>query len=183
MIPHKGVEWLLRAATRVRSDVRIELAGTGNQEADYRALAKSLGLGDRVRFHGWLEGGAVDELLRGARALVFPSIWHEPAGLVAFEAMVAGRAVIGSRVGGIPEMVTDGVSGVLVEPGDEAGLAAEIDRLARDGELARRLGGAGRAIAAERHTMDAHLDRLTALYARWVRADVDGVEGAGRRVR
>jgi glycosyltransferase involved in cell wall biosynthesis len=183
MIPHKGVEWLLRAAARVRSDVRIELAGTGNQENDYRTLATRMGLDGRVRFHGWLAGGAAEALLRDARALVFPSIWHEPAGLVALEAMVAGRAVIASRVGGIPETVNDGVSGVLVEPGDEVALAREIDRLATDWELARRLGEAGRAIAAERHTMDAHLDRLTALYARLVRTDADRVEGGGRTVR
>jgi glycosyltransferase involved in cell wall biosynthesis len=183
MIPHKGVEWLLRAAARVRSDVRFDLAGTGNQEGDYRALARSLGLDHRVQFHGWLDGGAIESLLRGARALIFPSLWHEPAGLVALEAMVAGRAVIASRAGGIPEMVTAGVSGLLVEPGDDAALAAEIDRLAADWDLAKRLGEAGRAAAARHHSLDAHLDRLTALYARLVPTDVHGVEGAGRTVR
>jgi glycosyltransferase involved in cell wall biosynthesis len=183
MIPHKGVEWLLRAATRVQSDVRIDLAGTGNQEGDYRALAKTLGLEARVRFHGWLEGGAVEELLRRARALVFPSIWHEPAGLVAFESMTHGRAVIGSRVGGIPEMIDEGVNGLLVEPGDVRGLAGAIDRLATDGDLAKRLGGAGRTVAAERHTMDAHLDRLIAVYGRLVRTDKGVVEGVPPQVR
>jgi glycosyltransferase involved in cell wall biosynthesis len=183
MIPHKGVEWLLRAAARARADVRIDLAGTGNQEGEYRALANTMGLEKRVQFHGWLEGTAVEALLREARALIFPSIWHEPAGLVAFEAMVAGRAVIASRVGGIPEMVTEGVSGVMVDPGDEAGLATQIDRLAGDWDLAKRLGDAGRTIATERHTMDAHLDRLTALYARSVRTDVDVVEGVSPTVR
>jgi glycosyltransferase involved in cell wall biosynthesis len=183
MIPHKGVDWLLRAATRVRADVRIELAGTGNQETEYRALAESLGLERRVRFHGWLEGPAVEDLLRGARALVFPSLWHEPAGLVAFEAMTGGRAVIGSRVGGIPEMIDEGVNGLLVEPGDVTGLAAAIDRLAGDWELARRLGEAGRRVAAERYTMDAHLDRLTSVYRRLVRADKGVVEGGPSQVR
>lgn len=183
MIPHKGVEWLLRAMTRVTSDVQLDLAGTGNQEPEYRALAKSLGLESRVRFHGWLDGAATTELLNGARALIFPSVWHEPAGLVALEAMVTGRAVIASRVGGIPEIVQDGVSGVLVEPGDAAALAREIDRLARDWNLTKRLGEAGRTIAAERHTMAAHLDRLIGLYARVVRTDVDGVERVNRTVR
>lgn len=183
MIPHKGIEWLLRAGTRVTSDVRIELAGTGNQEGEYRALAKGLGLEGRVRFHGWLEGGAVEELLRGARALVFPSVWHEPAGLVAFEAMTHGRAVIGSRVGGIPEMIQEGLSGLLVEPADVGGLAGAIDRLALDWELAKRLGESGRAIAAARFTMDAHLDRLTSVYDRLVRADTGVVEAVAPQVR
>jgi glycosyltransferase involved in cell wall biosynthesis len=183
MIPHKGVDWLLRAATRVRADMRIELAGTGNQEPEYRALAKKLGLDGRVQFHGWLEGQSVEDLLRGARALVFPSLWHEPAGLVAFEAMTHGRAVIGSRVGGMAEMIAEGVNGLLVEPGDVDGLAGAIDRLAGDWELARRLGEAGRRIAAERYTMDAHLDRLTGLYGQLVRADKSLVQGGASQVR
>jgi glycosyltransferase involved in cell wall biosynthesis len=183
MIPHKGVDWLLRATTRVRHDVRIELAGTGNQETEYRALAKRLGLDGRVRFHGWLEGGAVEELLRGARGLVFPSIWHEPAGLVAFEAITHGRAVIGSRVGGMAEMIDEGVNGLLVAPGNVTALAAAIDRLAGDRELARRMGEAGRRIAADRFTTDAHLDRLMSVYDRLVRADKSGGEAAAAQVR
>jgi glycosyltransferase involved in cell wall biosynthesis len=183
MIPHKGIDWLLRAAAHVQSDVRIDLAGMGNQEPEYRTLANTLGLDGRVRFHGWLEGGAVEELLRGARALVFPSVWHEPAGLVAFEAMTHARAVIGSRVGGMAEMIEDGVNGLVVDPGDVTGLAAAIDRLATDWDLAKRLGEAGRAIAAERYTMDGHLDRLTSVYARLVRADKGVVEGGAPQVR
>jgi glycosyltransferase involved in cell wall biosynthesis len=125
----------------------------------------------------------VDELLRGARGLVFPSLWHEPAGLVAFEAMTSGRAVIGSRVGGMAEMIDDGVNGLLVAPGDVAGLAGAIDRLAADWPLAKRLGESGRTAAAERFTMDAHLDRLMALYARLVRADKSGVEAGVTQAR
>jgi glycosyltransferase involved in cell wall biosynthesis len=166
MIPHKGVDWLLRAVQRVRADVAIDLAGTGNQEAEYRALASTLNLDARVSFHGWLAGEQVDGLLAGARALIFPSIWHEPGGTVAFEAMVAGRAVVMSRVGGMPEVVDDGQNGLLIEPGDVDALAAAIDHLARDYDLARRLGETGRRRVLENYTLEQHMARLHALYAR-----------------
>lgn len=172
MIPHKGVDWLLRAAQRVTSDVLIELAGTGNQEQEYRDLARTLGLEQRVRFHGWVDGLTVNDLLGAARALVFPSIWHEPGGTVAFEAMASGRAVIMSRVGGMPEVVEDGVNGLLVQPGDETGLANAIDRLAGDWELARRLGESGRALVAQRYTLDRHVRDLMAIYERRLRRAV-----------
>ena len=164
MIPHKGVDWLLRAMTRVSSRATLELAGTGNQEAEYRELARVLGLEDRVRFHGWLEGDAASILLRGARALVFPSIWHEPGGTVAFEAMVHQRPVIMSRVGGMPEVVEHEQNGLLVAAGDEAGLAAAIDRLAIDTPLARRLGEHGRHRATVQYTLASHMDRLMSKY-------------------
>jgi glycosyltransferase involved in cell wall biosynthesis len=172
MIPHKGVDWLLRAAAQVKSDVAFDLAGTGNQEAEYRALSKTLGLDDKVTFHGWLTADQVTPLLRAARALVFPSIWHEPGGTVAFEAMTNGRAVIMSRVGGMPEVVEENVNGLLVESNDTDGLANAIDRLATDTALARRMGETGRALVSQRYTMDMHMDRLMAIYAGVISADV-----------
>jgi glycosyltransferase involved in cell wall biosynthesis len=171
MIPHKGVDWLLHAAKEVKSDVHFDLAGTGNQESDYRALASELGLAGpagRVTFHGWLTPDTVGSLLQSARALVFPSIWHEPGGTVAFEAMANARAVIMSRVGGMPEVVTDSRTGLLVPPGDVPALANAIDRLATDYDLAQQLGQAGRHHVLQHYTLDSHLTQLMSLYARAV---------------
>jgi glycosyltransferase involved in cell wall biosynthesis len=168
MIPHNGVDWLLRAATQVQSDVHIDLAGTGNQEGDYRALASELGLtgpAGRVTFHGWLTPDTVQSLLHTSRALIFPSIWHEPGGTVAFEAMANARPVIMSRVGGMPEVVTDGQTGLIVPPGDVPALAQAIDRLATDYDLACRLGQAGRQRTIDHHSLDSHVHHLLALYA------------------
>jgi glycosyltransferase involved in cell wall biosynthesis len=165
MIPHKGVDWLLRSISHLRADATFDLAGTGNQEAEYRVLAKQLGLEQRVTFHGWLAPDAAQQLVKNARALIFPSIWHEPGGLVALEAMANGRAVIASQVGGLTEIFADQQSGLLVPPGDAPALAAAIDRLAADHDLARRLGQTGRQRALDHHSLESHVQSLLALYA------------------
>lgn len=164
MIPHKGVDWLLRAMPRTTVPLHLDLAGTGNQENDYRALAQSLGLSDRVTFHGWVDPATVNQLLRQSRALVFPSLWHEPAGLVSLEAMAAGRAVILSDVGGAAEMVEPDASALLVPPGDESALAAAIDQLASDHALAQRLGIRGQHLLSQRFTLDHHMKALDTAY-------------------
>lgn len=164
MIPHKGVDWLLRAMRHVRSEARLELAGTGTQEQQYRDLAQQLGLSHRVAFHGWLGSDAVRELLLRARGLVFPSLWHEPGGLVAYEAMTAGRATILSRVGDLPEIGQEGKLALMVKAGDETGLAKAIDRLAQDYDLARTLGLAGREEIQARYTLAHHMEGLMRLY-------------------
>ncbi len=162
----KGVGWLLRAMARTTADVVLDVAGTGDAEAELRALVADLGLGGRVTFLGWVDEAGVDRLMAGTRAAVFPSLWHEPFGLVAVEAMAHGVPVIGSRVGGIPETVRDGHNGLLVDANDVPGLAAAIDRLAADPALATRLGAAGQRDAAERFGLDDHMQQLAAVYAK-----------------
>jgi glycosyltransferase involved in cell wall biosynthesis len=79
---------------------------------------------------------------------VVPSVWHEPMGQVAVEAMLAGRAVVVSDVGGLRDIVEQGVSGLRVPPGDPAALAAALDELVGDPARAAAMGAAGRARAA-----------------------------------
>ena len=175
--PQKGVAWLLRAVQQVCVPVHLDIAGEGHQEAEMQQLAKELGIADRVTFHGWVSGDEVNRLLARSRALVFPSLWHEPGGTVAFEAMVNGRAVIMSRVGGMPEVITEGVNGLLVEPSDVAGLAQAMTRLAEDQSLAVRLGEAGRR-AAENFTLASHVKSLMDIYARYAAVPIPGQTAA-----
>ena len=129
-----------------------------------RELAARLGLGDRVVFHGWLPEARVAAMLRAVRALVFPSCWHEPSGTVMLAAAAAGRAVIASRVGGIPEYVEHEQTGLLVPVNDVAALAAALVRLTVNADQAAALGAAGRQTAVERFSMAAHLEGLADLY-------------------
>lgn len=163
--PQKGVAWLLRAVKEVTVPIQIDIAGEGYEEPAMRQFAAQLGLEDRVTFHGWVDGEKVSALLEGSRALVFPSAWHEPAGLVSLDAMVNGRPVIASRVGGIPEVVEEGVNGLLVEPNDITGLAQAIERLARDEKFAEHLGKAGHETVGIQFAMDGHMARLMQLYS------------------
>jgi glycosyltransferase involved in cell wall biosynthesis len=166
--PQKGVDWLVRAASRTKAPLHIDIAGDGYYEADVKRLANKLGAQDRVTFHGWLNSDAVNSILSNARALIFPSVWHEAGGAVAGEAMVNHRAVVMSRVGGMPEYVFHDRNGLLVEPNDDAGLAEALDRLAGDWDLACRLGEEGARIAQEKFAFSDHIQTLECLYAKTV---------------
>lgn len=166
LVPHKGVDWLLRAAAQVPG-LHVDVAGTGPQpvEDDLRALVGHLGLADRVQFHGWLDAPAVQTLLSQTWAVAVPSTWHEPAGLVTLEAASAGRAVVASTVGGIPEYARPEFA-LLAPPGDVDALAGHLRTLATDPERTAEMGRRGRALMQRHFSMDAFLDRLDAVYAR-----------------
>lgn len=166
----KGLAWLLRSLKETKVHSHLTIAGSGPQETRMRTLCSDLALDDRVTFLGWIEEKTVSRLLADSTALVFPSVWHEPAGIVALEAMVNSRAVIMSRVGGIPEMIQDRVNGLLVEPNDVAGLAKAMDQLASDPEAAQRLGDAGREIATTRYSLERHVGELLRLYRKSISA-------------
>ena len=160
----KGLTCLLRALQQVSSPVHLDIAGEGDQEAEMHQLAWQLGLNDRVTFHGWASPDQTQQLIHSARAVIFPSVWHEPAGLVALEAMAGARAVIASQVGGIPEMVLHQENGLLVEPNNVHELAIAIEQLATDYSLAVQLGEVGRKMATEQFTLDNHFNHLIQIY-------------------
>lgn len=174
LVPQKGIRWLLRAVRRVHPDIHLDVAGDGYIDREAKAEAERLGLSARVTFHGWVAPEAVTDLIRGARAVVVPSLWHEPAGLVTLEAAAYGRAVVASRVGGIPEYALESFA-TVVPPNDDAGLAAALTRLAGDWELATDMGRKGLEAAATRFSMEAFVQRQHALYALAIDARPDPV--------
>lgn len=142
----KGVEVLLEAM-KALPEARLSIAGDGEHREALERRAAELGLGSAVRFLGRCGAGRVRGLLRGARALVVPSI-YEGMPLVVLEAMEAGLPVIASRVSGIPEVVADDQTGRktgwLVPPEDPETLAAALAAAQADPDEARRRGEAGR---------------------------------------
>lgn len=166
LVAYKGCEWLLRAAAAAGAGIDVEVAGDGPQRAHLVKLAEKLGLDDRVRFHGWMDESSMQALMRQSRAVVFPSLWPEPAGLVTLESAAVGRAAIVSRIGGIPEYARACGHCILVEPADVAGLADAMRRLACDPHRADELGRTGAAAARSQFSMSAHLKRLDELYQR-----------------
>jgi glycosyltransferase involved in cell wall biosynthesis len=163
---NKGVDWLIRSAARAKTPIHIDVVGDGTKLELLRSLAARLGMMERVTFHGWHTGDSALDLLRGCRALIVPSVWHEPGATVAVEAMAAGRAIIMSRVGGMTEVILGERSGLLVQPNDVAGLAQAIECLALDWDKAAKMGAAGRALVEEKYSMAKHMETLTKLYHR-----------------
>ncbi len=163
----KGLADLVRAASllaEARPDLRFLVAGRGEEEASLRELAARLAVEDRVRFVGYRAD--VPRLMAAADLFLLPSRW-EGFGLVLLEAMRAARAVVATRVGGIPEIVVDGETGVLVPPADPDSLAAGVLRILADPERTTALGRAGRARAEREFPLAgevrAHADLYEAL--------------------
>jgi starch synthase len=179
----KGVVHLLEAARFLAPEVQLVLCAgepdTPDLAREVRALVDELSAtrSGVVWIERMLPRPAVIQLLSHARAFVCPSV-YEPFGIVNVEAMACGAPVVASAVGGIPEIVVEGETGLLVpfEPGDDAfgtprdrdafarALADRVNRLAGDAELARRMGQAGRARVLEHFAWNAIAERTAALY-------------------
>jgi glycosyltransferase involved in cell wall biosynthesis len=173
--PHKGVDRLIRA---LPADVDLTVVGTAGHdrdapERDYPDLLHHLARG-RARFAGAVPEDELPGLYQRAAVVALPSVdvtcygrriaIVELLGLAALEAMASGTPVVCSRIGGLPEVVEHGVTGLLVEPGDVRGLHDALERILRDRALAARLGRNARERALERFTWDACARRCIAAY-------------------
>ena len=116
-----------------------------------------------VQWVGALPHDQVLKLFRSARAVVVPSVWSDPCPTVVLEAMAAGRPVVAAASGGIVDMVVDGVTGVLVPPGDVPALARGIESVLSDPHRGRAFGAAGRNRARE-FTVSAVVERIERMY-------------------
>jgi glycosyltransferase involved in cell wall biosynthesis len=147
----KGVHVLLEAMAALPPDVVLDVAGDGDDATWLRAEAARHGVAHRVEWHGLLDPTALAALHQRATATVLPSLTEsESFGMSLVEAMACGTAVVGSRVGGIPYVVDEGETGLLVEPGSAPALADALRRLLDDPALAAQLGKAGRVAAETR---------------------------------
>ncbi|MGR6962958.1 glycosyltransferase [Geodermatophilus sp. URMC 61] len=169
LVPEKGVDVFLRAATLASAVVpqaRFLVVGDGPLRPDLEHRAAVLGLADAVTFTGYRSDAP--RLLAGLDVLAVPSR-SDGSPLVVCEAMAAGVPVVASRVGGLPDLIEDGGSGLLVRPGEAEDLARALVSLLLDPEAARRLGARGRRLAAGR-SHERLVDRMTQLYAGVARA-------------
>jgi len=153
----KGVGVAAEAARR--AGVRLTVAGEGPLEGQLRDAYPE------VAFTGRRDHAGTAQLLARSRAAVLPSLWFENAPLSVLEAMAGGTPTIASTVGGVPELITDGVEGLLVPPNDVVALADAMRRLEADRDLARRLGEAARHRAAMWFSPSRHIEGLLASYA------------------
>jgi glycosyltransferase involved in cell wall biosynthesis len=166
LIPIKGHLVLLRALAQARArvpEVTLDLAGRGPLAPALMAYARELGLGDAVRFLGFVS--PVEAAIEDAAVVVVPSL-GEGFGMVALESMERARPVIASAVGGLPEIVADGETGIVVPPADAEALAEAIVSLAADLPRAAAMGNAGRSRALAEFTPERSVERVEELYVR-----------------
>ncbi len=164
--PEKGHRHLLEAVRLVGDayPLRCVVIGDGPEEQAMKSLAGELGVSDRVVFTGFRDD--VNNAISALDIVAVPSTWDEPCSAVVQQGMALGKPVIGTRVGGTPEMIVDGETGLLVPPADADALAVALAGLAGDAFGRRRMGDAGRARVERLFSLSVMTDKIEALYHR-----------------
>jgi glycosyltransferase involved in cell wall biosynthesis len=164
--PEKGIAHLINAMPAVMSrhgDARLLIVGDGADRAALQGRVGDLGLDGQIVFAGVRDD--VPDLLRAADCFVLPTL-GDALPTVIMEAMAASLPIVASATGGVPEMIRDGKEGLLVEPGNEAQLAAACIRILDDPEVARSLAAAGRRRVEQSFNLDRQVQRQSDLYSR-----------------
>jgi MMP alpha-(1->4)-mannosyltransferase len=166
LFPRKGIRFLLEAGAQLKPqfpDLKIVLAGDGFERPELAKLAGDLGIGADVTFLGWVPNAELPPYYRAAAVSVIPSL-EEGFGIPAAEAMGCEVPVVASDAGGLPEVVENGVTGLVVPRGDSAALAQAIGSLLADPERRRRMGQAGRERALRLFDWDRSAVQFEELY-------------------
>ena len=142
----------------------MHIAGDGPEMSQLRDLAERRAPG-RIHFHGRVTQQEVHEQMRRAAVVVLPSRCYENQPIAVLEAFAVGTPVVGARLGGIPELITPGVTGDLAPPDDPEGFARAIQGLIDQPETAAAMGQRARAYVEQEFSPIAHLERLHELYA------------------
>jgi len=161
----KGIFDLLRVMSQLVEDqekIRLIIGGVGDVERMHQELAER-GISHNVDYLGWLQPDERDILLGMADIVVLPS-YGEGMPMTILEAMSFGIPVVSTRVGGVPDIVIDGETGFLIEPGNLEQLHDKLSILVRDHALRRKLGANGRRVIEERHTIDGATKRIETIY-------------------
>lgn len=161
----KSPDTLLRAAKTVlkhHPQTRFRFGGDGNV-AKYEVLARELGIADSCDFLGWTTGKQKEEAIRASRVYCLPSR-NEGMPMSVLEAMSYGLATIATPVGGVPQVIQDGVNGYITPIGDPEFLARRINELLDNSDLSARIGKAGRKTIEESFGMDSYAEKLTKIY-------------------
>jgi glycosyltransferase involved in cell wall biosynthesis len=169
LVPEKGAEVLLRAFARVHRelpDACLTIVGDGPSRPELTALRSELALDHVVQMRPQLPRESLERVADSAWVQVVPSVWEEPFGLSAAEAMMRGTAVIASRIGGLPNVVGDVDANSLVPPRDDRALADALLAFLGRRDRCEAAGAAGRTSALERFAPDHVTDRFLAQYAR-----------------
>ena len=171
MVEEKGFDLLIDAFRKLHREypnVQLILAGDGYVRQDLEAMTKRFGLENNIKFSGWVDPEKIPELINRSVAVIVPSRWREPFGLVAVEAALMERPVIATRIAGLKETVKDGVTGLLFEEDNSHDLYSAMSKIMSNPEVAISLGKAGREYAKAHFSMDNYIESYDNLYKKLV---------------
>jgi len=158
----KGLDVLIRAAASLDAG-RLLVVGDGPEAENLKALARELGA-NRVEFAGYRSGGELKRIVAESQFVVLPSRWYENLPYAVMEAFASSKAVVASRIGGVPGMVDDGVDGLLVPAGDAGALAAALRRMLGDRRAREEMGRRAREKAERRYGREKHYEEIERIY-------------------
>jgi glycosyltransferase involved in cell wall biosynthesis len=163
LVPEKGIAHLIEATRNLPAHVRFDVFGEGPQRRALESQAATLGVTDKVRFRGFVS--EVANAMLAVDCVAIPSTWDEAFPYAALEAMSVARPIVASRSGGLPEIVEEGRTGLLVEKGNAEQLATAIRSLADSPDAAQAMGERAKAIQLADYTVPRMAERIEAVYA------------------
>ncbi|MEM8598866.1 MAG: glycosyltransferase family 4 protein [Bacteroidota bacterium] len=164
----KGLYTLIEAAGAV-PELPLWIAGEGKARAELEAEVERQGW-THIRFLGFQRGQALEDLIRGARCTVLPAEWYENCPMSVLEALAYARPVVGSHIGGIPELIDHGVDGFLFEPGNVEQLRTILQEFLVEPGRTIEMGQAGRTKVKQRFSPEVHYSQICAVYDQVLRA-------------
>ena len=165
--PIKGLQYMIRAIPSVIKDhpeYKFVIVGDAPYRKNIEELVNRLNVRKYVTFKGLLPRSKVCNQYLQSEIVVFPSIWQEPFGLISIEAMAAGKPLVATRVGGIPEVVRNGETGILVNSRNHKEIAEAIDFLIENSETAKEMGAHGKRIAEQKYSLNRMANEYLDLY-------------------
>ena len=160
----KGITHLIQALASIPGRWRLLVAGEGPERGHSEALARQLGVADRIEFLGWLDNHEMARRYQQSTVVGFPSLWPEPFGRVGPEAYIHGKPVVAYATGGIPDWLIDGATGHLVTPGDITQLGQQLRHLLESPEICQRMGERAQRMAQEQWSSNSHVDQLLQIF-------------------
>lgn len=157
----KGIKHLIEVIKRMKSSVKLKIVGEGTLKADVIA---SIEKNDNIEYLGKKSLLETYHIIGKAKALIIPSLWHEPFGRVIVEAYAKGTPVIGSRMGGIPELIDDGVTGYTYEAGNADDLIKQIERISQNQRLTAEMSFAARESYLNSYTPESNYKIMMDIY-------------------
>lgn len=167
VVREKGFDLVVGALAQLRthfSEVRLIVAGNGPELLTLHQQIAALGLSSAVDLLGWIAPEQIPALINTCTAVIMPSRWEEPFGLVALQASQMARPVIASKVGGLPEVVGDQMTGLLIEPDNLDSLTTAISTLLKNPQMAVQMGSTGRLRAQQNFNLDQCVHQYDTLY-------------------
>ena len=160
LVKEKGLDVLLHALAG--TDIKLKIVGDGPEKDRLKDESEKLKV--NAEFVGHKLGKELHDLIRGAKFVILPSVWYENYPVSLLEAGALGKAVVGARLGGIPEIISDGENGFLAEPNSADDLREKIQHLFGDDELCERMGRRAREMVIENNSPEEHYKKIVEIY-------------------